>query len=111
MSNFQIAAECKTKETGLDGVRDSEWSAWSSNTAPEGYVINDRIVKHEWVSRAGSENKEEVIFFDHVEIVSGTGLKFPRSIKVRVYARGPKGHASGRGWSQIKVSGDYIKYA
>jgi hypothetical protein len=56
MSNFQIAAECTTKETGLDGVRDSEWSAWDSNTARAGNVINDSIVKHEWISRAGSEN-------------------------------------------------------
>lgn len=107
---FSIASECTTKETGLDGVRHSCNSDWSTNTAPEDHVINRDTVKVEWLSDAGSSNDVDIEYDDWVEIVAGTGLKFPRTIKVSVSARGPRGHASGRGWSKVKVTGDYVKY-
>lgn len=110
MAGFEIWSEVTTKETGADGVRHSKWSGWDKNTAPKNHVIDDRKVKVEWQSDAGSENTYEMVFENYVEIVPGTELTFPQTIKVRSFARGPKGHLSGRGWSKIKVTGPYIKY-
>ncbi|MBM4433174.1 MAG: hypothetical protein FJ025_04165 [Chloroflexi bacterium] len=110
MAGFEIWAECTTKETGGDGVRHSCESGWDTNTAPDGHVINRDTVKVEWHSQAGSENDYDLVYDDWVEIVPGTNLKFPRTIKVRTSARGPKGLWAGRGWSKIKVIGEYVKY-
>jgi hypothetical protein len=108
---FEINSEVTTEPTGGDGVRDSQWSGWDVNTAPPDHVINDRSVKVQWLSDAGSENTYDLVYEDHESIVPGApDLKFPRTIKVRTFARGPKGNWSGRGWSKIKVTGDYIKY-
>lgn len=110
MASFELTCECTTKETGGDGVRHSCESNWDRNTAPENHVINKEKVNVEWLSQAGSENSYDMSWDDWVEIVPGTGLEFPRTVNVRVRARGPKGRFSGRGWSKIKVTGDYVKY-
>lgn len=110
MASFEITSEVTTRSTGGDGVRDSAWSGWDQNTAPADHVINRDTVKVEWLSQAGSENSFDLVYEDWAEIVPGTGLMFPRTIRVRTYARGPKGHFSGRGWSKIKVTGDYVKF-
>ena len=110
MANFEIDSEIITKPTGADGVRDSAWSGWDSNTAPPDHVINRDTVRVEWLSQTGSENSYDLVYDDWVELVPGTNLKFPQTIKVRTYARGPKGYLTDRGWSKIKVTGDYVKY-
>ena len=92
-------------------VQDSAWSGWASFTAPPEHVIDDTTVEVEWQGRAGSENRYEIAFDEHLAIVPGVpGLIFPRIIKVRTYARCPEGHLDGRGWSKIKVMGDYMRY-
>jgi hypothetical protein len=111
MASFEIWSETTTEPTGIDGVRHDSWSGWDVNTAPNGHVINRDTVTVVWHSDAGSENTYELIYDDWVEILPGTELKFPRTIKIRTFARGPKGPAAGRGWSKIQVSGDYVKYA
>jgi hypothetical protein len=107
---FELVAECMTKETGGDGIRHDSWSEWEKVTAPENHVINNNPQKlhYEWLSAYGSENYHEEIFEDWVDVVPG--LQFPRTFKFRVYARGPKGHFSGRGWSKLKISGEFAKY-
>jgi len=110
MANFEIVCEVETKPTGIDGVRDGKWSEWSMNTAPADHVINRDSLKVEWLSDNGSENSYDLLWDDWEVIVPGTVLKFPRTIKVRVYARGPKGYLRGRGWSKVKFTGDYVKY-
>ena len=108
---FEIISEVTTKATTWDGARDSEWSGPSKNTAPDGYVINRDTVKVEWLSDAGSENTYQMHYDDWIEIIPGTGLKFPRTITVRVFARSPKGAFHGkRGWSKVKFTGEYVKY-
>jgi hypothetical protein len=110
MASFEIWSEIITKETGGDGVRDSAWSGWDVNKAPPDHVINRDTVKVEWHSQNGSENSYDLVYDGWVELVPGTNLKFPQTIKVRTFARSPKGHWTGRGWSKIKVTGDYVKY-
>lgn len=108
--SFIITSEVTTKPTGGDGVRHSEWSGWDQNTAPPDHVINRDTVKVKWLSDAGSENSYELVYEDWIEILPGTNLKFPRTIRVRTFARGPKGPFSGRGWSKIEVTGEYVKF-
>ena len=111
MAGFEIVSEVSTRETDFDGTRHDAWSDWTSNTAPADHVINHNEVKIEWLSDHGSENRQEVIYENWVELVLGTGLKFPQSIKVRTYARSPSGKFwVGRGWSKVKVTGTYVKY-
>lgn len=110
MAGFEIWSEITTKGTDWDGERHDAWSGWDTNTAPAGHVIKQNEVKVEWHSQSGSANTYEMIFSDHVEIIPGTGITLPRTIKVRTYARSPKGSSAGRGWSKIKVVGEYAKY-
>jgi hypothetical protein len=111
MAGFEIVSEVTTRETDFDGTRHSDWSDWTSTTAPAGHVINQNEVKVEWLSDNGSENSHEIIYENLVEIIPGTGIKLPQTIKVRTYARSPKGKCwVGRGWSKIKVTGEFTKY-
>jgi hypothetical protein len=111
MAGFELVSEVTTKATDLDGARHSAWSDWSSTTAPDSHVINHNEVKVEWLSDNGSENTYQMVFDGWVEIVPGTGLKFPQTIKVQTYARSPKGmFGVGRGWTKIKFTGAFIKY-
>ena len=113
MAGFEIASEVTTEGTDLDGTRHDAWSEWTSTTAPADFVINNSSdqVKVEWISDNGSENNFEIIYSDLVEVVPGTAIKLPQTIKVRTYARSPKGFGgAGRGWSKIKVTGNYVKY-
>lgn len=111
MAGFEIWSEITTESTDLDGARHSATSGWDTNTAPANHVINQNTVKVEWASQNGSENSYDLIYEGWVEIVPGTLLKFPTTIKVRTYARSPKGKFGvGRGWSKIKVTGEYVKY-
>jgi hypothetical protein len=110
MAGFEIVSEVTTESTDFDGARHSAWSEWSKTTAPDNYAIDDRAVKVEWLSDAGSENNYQMIFEDWVVLVPGTSFKAPRTIKVQTYARGPKGSLAGRGWSKVKFTGEYVKY-
>jgi len=110
MSDFKISAQCETKETGIDGVRHSCRSDWDILTAPDNHVINRDTVKVSWQHGRGSENKYDLAYDDWVEIIPGTGLKFPRTIKLRAIARGPKGRFAGSGLSKLSVEGDFVKY-
>jgi hypothetical protein len=105
---FELVAECKTKETGLDGVRHDCWSNWSKVTAPENHVIDKNRLGYAWQSAYGSSNYHEEVWEDWVDVVPG--LQFPRTYRFRVYARGPSGYLSGRGWSELKVTGEFVKY-
>ncbi|MFP7237452.1 hypothetical protein [Bacillus altitudinis] len=111
MSDFEIVSEVTTKPTGLDGIRDSAYSNWDKVTAPDGHVIDDRNLTYEWLSAAGSQNDYEKVLEDYVPILeSAPDLKFPQTLQIRTFAKGPKGHGSGRGWSKLKVTGNFIKF-
>jgi len=111
MAGFEIVSEITTRGTDFDGTRHSDWSDWTSTTAPANHVIKQNEVKVEWLSDNGSENSYEIIYENLVEIIPGTGIKLPQTIKVRTYARSQKGiGCTGRGWSKIKVTGEFTKY-
>lgn len=108
---FKVTCEVETKNTDcVTGERDSEWSREDRVDAPEGHVINDREVQVIWESAYGSENTYSQVFEDYVEIVPGTGLKFPRTMRVKAFARSAKGRCAGRGSSKIRFEGEFIKY-
>lgn len=111
MAGFELVSEVTTRETDFDGTRHMEWSGWDSNTAPADHVIKQNEIRVEYISANGSENSHEVKWDDFEELISGTGIKFPRTIKVQTYARSPQGRGwTGRGWTKIKVTGEYVKY-
>ena len=109
MAGFDIWSEITSDATEASGARHSAWSGWDKNTAPADHVINNNTVRVEWHGQNGSENSYDLVYEDSIEIVPIPGLKLPSTVKVRTYARSPKGHTSGRGWSKIKVVGDYVK--
>jgi hypothetical protein len=113
VAGFEIASEVTTEGTDLDGTRHMAWSEWSSTTAPADFVINNipGKVKTEWISDNGSENNVDIVYADYVEIVPGTGISLPQTIRVQTYARSRKGFGgAGRGWTKVKVTGEYVKY-
>jgi hypothetical protein len=110
MAGFEIVSEVTTDSTDLDGTRHPAWSEWSSTTAPDDHVINHNDVKVEWLSDNGTDNTYQMIFDDWIELIAGTGLKAPRTIKIQTYARSRKGLLAGRGWTKIKFTGAFVKY-
>jgi hypothetical protein len=110
-SVFEITSEVIAEPTDGDGAQGSAWSTWGTFTAPPEHVIDDTTVEVEWQGRAGSENRYEIAFDEYLAIVPGVpGLTFSRIIRVRTYARCPEGPLADRGWSRIKVTGDYMRY-
>lgn len=107
---LEIAAECTTKETALDGKRYSCRSDWSTLKAPPGHVFIKDDLEVNWTSKSGSENSYAVQWDDEVEVIPGTGIELPTTMQVQVRARSPKGPASGRGWSKAKFVVPITKY-
>lgn len=109
MEAFEIFLEVITRPTGLNGVRHSKWSEWSIIKAPVNFIIDSKSIKVRWVSDAGSENSYEILFEDHIQ-AKVNSLKYnPRIIKVRAFARGPKGHFTGGGWTKISITGKFCE--
>ncbi len=98
-----IHTEVTTKGTEWNGKRHSATSDWTTFTVPAGHVIVQNEVKTVWKSRAGSENRVDIEFDDYVEIVPGTGIKQPRTIRVRSHARSPRHDRGARGWTKADV--------
>ena len=65
----------------------------------------------EYISASGSENTHELVYDNWIEIIPETKIKLPQIIKIRTYARSPSGIGwKGRGWTKIKVTGEFTKY-
>jgi hypothetical protein len=105
-----VASEVTTDETGVDGVRHSADSDWTVFTVPANCVINKDKTSVEELTANGSEHYPNVEYADYVEVVPGTGIMAPRTIKVKTHALGPKGFKSGRGWLKVKVHFEYVQY-
>ncbi|MEC3621521.1 alkaline protease [Bacillus subtilis] len=106
---FELIARAETEATLLDGRRRAEWGDWEKVTAPEGFVINkDKIIVEALVER-GSENRDERVFSDFVEIIPGTGIELPRTFSVRAFARSSRGHGAGGGATTYKYTGEFVK--
>lgn len=104
-----LSAVADTEATSLSGERKSNWSDWDQVTAPEGFAINKDKIKREAVSERGSENRDEVVFSDYVEILPGTGVELPRTVKVRAFARSSRGHGGGGGHTHYKYEVPFVK--
>lgn len=110
MSGFEIIAEAETEATSMSGERKSEWGNWQQATSPEGFVINKDKIRVEAISERGSENRDEKVFEDWVEVIPGSGIELPRTFKVRTFARSSKGHGAGGGATKYKYTGDFVPY-
>lgn len=105
-----ISSQVTTAPTEGDGVRHSAESGWTVLPVPANCVIiKDRTVVHE-LSANGSEYHATVEYDDYVEVVPGTGIQQPRTIKVKTFARGPRGAFSGRGWLNVRVDFQYVQF-
>lgn len=105
-----IASEVSTGTTKLNGERVSKTSDWTSFTVPTNYVINkDKTAVH-IISERGSEHRYEIEYDDFVEIIPGTGIKQPTTIRAMTHARSSKGHGAGGGGMKITVDVYYVKY-
>jgi len=105
-----IHTEVTTKGTEWNGKRHSATSDWTTFTAPAGYVIVEKEVQTAWKGRNGSENRVDVTFDDYVEIVPGTGIKQPRTVRIRSHARSPRHHHGARGWTKADVIVRQVKF-
>lgn len=105
---FTIAAECTTDPNDLSGKSKDCDSKESVVNAPDGFVLDDRefVVSH---SYNGRDPDVHLSWENHKEIIPGSGLKFPTTVKLRVHARTPKGHNGQRGWNKYQISGNMIE--
>lgn len=111
--NGSIASQVTTKGTDWDGARHSADSEYTSFKVPQGYTINrDQTVVHD-LSANGSEHSYEVKYDDFVELIPGTGIVGPQTIRVKTHARSPGGSSNWgcRGWQQVRVDFQYVRYA
>ncbi|WP_129580433.1 MULTISPECIES: hypothetical protein [Sorangium] len=108
----EMIVECTTVGTTWDGARSSCYSDWETYTVPPGYIIVESSYKENRVSENGSENWIEHEWADPIEIIPGTGITAPRTIRVRVHALGPSGRfdPGRRGWTNVRIELNYIKY-
>jgi hypothetical protein len=105
-----IASEVSTGTSGSDGARVSKTSDWTVYTVPANYVINKDKTSVNIISERGSEHTYKVDYADFVEIIAGTGIKQPTTIKVQTHARSSKGPKGGGGGMKISVDVYYVKY-
>lgn len=106
----EIASEVSTGSTGADGTRKSKDSDWTTFTVPDGFVINKEKTSVAIISERGSEHTYAVEYEDYVEIIPGTNIKQPTTIKAKTHARSDHGPGAGGGAMKIKVTFYYVKY-
>lgn len=109
-TSFKLVARAETEATLPDGRRRAEWGPWESVTAPEGFVINKDKINVAAIVERGSENRDERVFEDWVEIIPGSGIELPRTFKVRAFARSSRGHSAGGGATEYEYTGTFVPY-
>ena len=83
---------------------------WTTFTVPDGYIINKDKTKVHVHSERGSEHWYQVVYEDDVEIIPGTEIMQPTTIKARTHSRSKKGPGGGGGNMKITVEFYYVKY-
>jgi|GEM_PF-1792891 len=104
----ELTPECTTDGTSWSGARRSCTSAWSVVTAPPNYVFNERSLSKSLRHENGSPRVDHE-WHDYVEVIPGTGIKAPRTLKARSHARSP-GCRGCRGWAKALVTATYVQY-
>ena len=106
----EVASEATCGATPPSGERNSKTSDWTKFSVPEGFIINKEKTKVDIESERGSEHTYIVAYEDYVEIIDGTGIKQPTTIKVQTHSRSEKGAGGGGGNMKVKVTFFYVKY-
>ncbi|PFS24371.1 hypothetical protein COK46_01790 [Bacillus thuringiensis] len=106
---FELAAECTTDGNDASGRRKDCDSDISVVNAPDGFVLNDRDFEMQQTYN-GTDPNVNLTWDDYVEIIPGSGLKYPTKVSLSVHARSPRGHNGQRGWNKVKISGTMINY-
>ena len=107
-----ISSEVTTKGTGHfpNWNRHSKTSEWSTVTTPSGFVFVKDSIEKKYLSRNGSSNRIDHQWDNFVEIIPGTGIKMPRTLRVRTHARSPERCGGCRGWTKARVTARYVGY-
>jgi len=105
-----IASQVETDISGPDGTRDSKESLWSEITVPPDFAINKDLTNVEVLNQQGSEHTCQIEYANEVEIVPGTRLFMPTTIKVKTHARSSSGAFGGKGAMAVKVHYTYVKF-
>lgn len=106
----EIASEVSTGTSSFDGTRDSKDSDWTAFTVPGDYAINKDKTQVAVISEMGSEHSYTLDYGDYVEVVPGTGIKMPQTIKVMTHARSSTGSFGGKGSEKVKVTFFYVRF-
>ncbi|KAF9958504.1 hypothetical protein BGZ72_000255 [Mortierella alpina] len=113
VSAWELYSECTTNPQSGTGSTSCTAAAWSTLTAPEGHVFNDKPGGfQEHFLGESQEARYEVHWDDYVEILPETQFMYPRTIRFRAYAR-TRGGASRHGtraWSKVRIFGGFMKY-
>jgi hypothetical protein len=104
-----IASEVSTGATSWDGVRKSKDSDWTTFRVPAGYVIDRDKSVVTIISQRGSEHTYKVEYDDYVEIIPGTTIKWPTTIRVQTHARSEAKPFGGGGGMKITVDFVYAR--
>ena len=106
---FEYRVSCRTAATEVDGSRHNCYSDRVTNVAPVGYVYNKDTMNNEPTSWNGSEYQCQFQWDDYVEIIKGTGIKMPRTVRILAYALSPVGPFTGTGWADCRYRGELTK--
>ena len=100
----ELSTQCTTKGTGGDGVRHWCDAPPDMLRAPAGHVLVEHSLRGGKVRGNGSVSRCFFDFGDFVEVIPGTGIMQPTSLKIYGHARSPGGRWSGRGWVECRYS-------
>lgn len=93
MAEFKVTAKSKTSGgTSSDGARVSDTSRWEQITLSGNEVFNPNdanVYTVNWIAQRG-ETEFNIEWDDYTEVIPGSGLKLPRTIRFRTLCRSPK---------------------
>ncbi|QDT87310.1 hypothetical protein [Gimesia chilikensis] len=108
-----LTAATQTNGTTADGARDSNTSPWDSITVSENEVFRENTITKAVVASRG-DTEDTVEFDDYIEILPGTGITQPRTLRIKVWARSPKvpplSNIGVKGVREIEVKCTAVKF-
>lgn len=105
---FTLHARCDTDGNDPSGRRkDCDSSPPDEINAPEGFVLDDRDYE-EAHSYRGSDPDVHLTWENYVELIPGTGIKYPTKASLWVHSRSPRGHNGQSGYNDYTIKGTMI---
>lgn len=105
-----IASEVTTRTTSGTGARRSKDSDWTEFEVPDGWAIVEGETVVHIISARGSEHSYVLQYDDETEVVPGTGIMQPTTIRLKTHARSSRGHFGGSGSMKVKVEFVYVQF-